>query len=124
MLSTFVLQFPHLFERLPYLHVVMWSAANIMVQPKAGQAKALKSHWLTILPIIVQLLNAQSAWLQVDSLLMEKEEKTDVKQQLELSVEQIQKASSCCQDSANWPNHSAESIMPTCSMQFKKFQPV
>ena len=51
-LSTFVLQIPHLFERRPDWLVVMWSAANVTVQPKAGHAKTLKpgptlSGWQT-----------------------------------------------------------------------------
>ena len=64
----------------------MWSAANVMVRPKTGQAKTLKSGWRKIRPIIVKLL---AALLKADSFFMEKEEITDVK----LLVEHIQKAS-------------------------------
>ena len=63
-LSTFVWQFPHLFERRPDWLVVMWSASNVMVLPKAGQANTFKSGWRTIRPVIVKLL---TALLQVDS---------------------------------------------------------
>ena len=111
-LFTFVRQCPQLFERRPDWLVLMWSAANVMVRPKGGQAKTLKSGLQTILPIIVELLTAR---LQVHSILIEKEEMTDV----ELIVEHIRKAKSGCPDLANWPNHTTEIEVPGCSMRFK-----
>ena len=107
---TFVRQFPRLFERRCDWLVVMWSAANVMVRPKAGQAKTLKSGWQTIRPIIVKLLTAR---LQSDRFWMDKKEMTDV----ELLLEHIRKASS---NLANWPNTVQKSIVPAYSMRFKR----
>ena len=71
--NLFEICFPHLFERLPnwlVVTVVLWSAANVMVQPNSIQAKSVKSAWRTnwIRPIIVNLLTSS----------MEKEEMTDI----------------------------------------------